>query len=194
MNIVDLNKWMELFAAKVNEHKDYLNDLDREIGDSDHGTNIDRGMSAAMDSLQSKNPETISDAFKLIGMALISKVGGASGPLYGSAFIEMAKKSATSEDLNEILEAGLSGVVNRGKAVIGDKTMVDTWTLVLAQLKEHTLTLDYIDSIKDHTKDIQARKGRASYLGERSIGHIDPGATSSIYLFQAMLEAGINYE
>lgn len=194
MNIIELKKWMELFAAKVNENKDYLNDLDREIGDSDHGTNIDRGMAAAIVALDTKDPQTISDGFKLIGMSLISKVGGASGPLYGSAFVEMAKKAAVSEDLYEILEAGLAGIVNRGKASVGDKTMVDTWTLVLERLKAHDLTLDYLESIKEHTKDLQAHKGRASYLGERSIGHIDPGATSSIYLFQAMLEAGVNYE
>lgn len=194
MNIIELKKWMDLFAAKVNENKDYLNDLDREIGDSDHGTNIDRGMAAAIVALDTKDPQTISEGFKLIGMSLISKVGGASGPLYGSAFVEMAKKAAVSEDLYEILEAGLAGIVNRGKASVGDKTMVDTWTLVLERLKAHDLTLDYLESIKEHTKDLQAHKGRASYLGERSIGHIDPGATSSIYLFQAMLEAGVNYE
>lgn len=194
MNIETVHKWMNLFAKKVNENKDYLNDLDLAIGDSDHGTNIERGMSEALIALDIKQPQTLSDTFKLIGMTLISKVGGASGPLYGSAFIEMSKISKESSNTQTILEAGLAGIINRGKASMNDKTMVDTWSLVLSSLKDNTLSLSYLDSIADYTKDLQAHKGRASYLGERSIGHIDPGACSSIYLFQAMLEAGVANE
>lgn len=182
-------KWMELFSEKILANKAYLSDLDTPIGDGDHGNNMARGVEAIQTTLNEKNPETVSDLFKLVAMALMSKVGGASGPLYGTAFLEMSKKSKETDDPAEIISAGLAGIEKRGGAAPGDKTMIDVWAPVSEALKEQNLTKNLIDSAVDKTKDIQARKGRASYVGERSIGHIDPGAMSSGYLFTSLLEA-----
>jgi dihydroxyacetone kinase-like protein len=124
-------------------------------------------------------------------MTLISKVGGASGPLYGSAFMGMTKASMKSEDIVEILEAGLADIQKRGKAEVGEKTMVDVWAPTIEALKNNELTIEKVQSFAENTKDIKATKGRASYLGERSIGHIDPGSMSSSYLFEAMIEVGV---
>lgn len=183
--------WLHLFADKVSENNQYLSDLDSAIGDGDHGTNMARGTTAVIDALEEKQPETVTDIFKLTAMTLISKVGGASGPLYGSAFMGMTKASMQTDDLQQILASGLDEIQKRGKAVAGEKTMVDVWVPVVSALKENTLTADSITQFAEATKELQATKGRASYLGERSVGHIDPGAVSSSYLFSTMLEAGV---
>lgn len=124
-------------------------------------------------------------------MTLVSKVGGASGPLYGSAFINMAKIAKETNDIGEILASGLEGIQKRGHAEAGEKTMVDEWIPVIEAIKNNTLSIDKIDEALNSTKDMKATKGRASYLGDRSVGHIDPGAQSSAYLFEALLEAGV---
>lgn len=124
-------------------------------------------------------------------MTLVSKVGGASGPLYGSAFMGMAKAAKDSDDLVTILEAGRDGIRKIGKSDRGEKTMLDMWFPVIEALKENKLTAEAIASFAEETKEIKATKGRASYLGERSIGHLDPGAVSSQYLFETMLEAEV---
>ena len=182
-------KWMTLFNQKVQEEKDYLSELDGPIGDGDHGANLARGMAAALEALNSTDPQSAAEAFKAVSMALISKVGGASGPLYGSAFMGMMKAEQAGQDLAGVLEAGLDMIVKRGHAQVGEKTMVDVWSPVVEAVKKDQLTNDFIDQAVLSTKDIVATKGRASYVGERSIDHIDPGSQSSGLLFKALLEA-----
>ncbi|RVU70671.1 MULTISPECIES: dihydroxyacetone kinase subunit DhaL [Lactobacillus] len=187
LTVDTLTVWMDKFGNKIGENKQYLSDLDTPIGDGDHGFNMDRGMTAVKEKLSSK-PENVTDGLKNIAMALISTVGGASGPLYGTAFLEMAKKSSSTTDLGELLDAALKGIEMRGGANPGDKTMVDVWDKLVPEVKDGTLTEDKITAAVEATKDMVAKKGRASYLGERSKGHIDPGSQSSGYLFEAMLE------
>lgn len=182
-------KWMTLFNQKVQEEKDYLSELDGPIGDCDHGANLARGMAAALEALNSTEPQSAAEVFKAVSMALISKVGGASGPLYGSAFMGMMKAEQAGQDLAGVLEAGLDMIVKRGHAQVGEKTMVDVWSPVVEAVKKDQLTNDFIEQAVLSTKDIVATKGRASYVGERSIGHIDPGSQSSGLLFKALLEA-----
>lgn len=182
-------KWITLFNQKVQEEKDYLSELDGPIGDGDHGANLARGMAAALEALNSTEPQSAAEIFKAVSMALISKVGGASGPLYGSAFMGMMKAEQAGQDLAGVLEAGLDMIVKRGHAQVGEKTMVDVCSPVVEAVKKNQLTNDFIDQAVLSTKDIVATKGRASYVGERSIGHIDPGSQSSGLLFKALLEA-----
>lgn len=182
-------KWITLFNQKVQEEKDYLSELDGPIGDGDHGANLARGMAAAVEALNSTEPQSAAEVFKAVSMALISKVGGASGPLYGSAFMGMMKAEQAGQDLAGVLEAGFDMIVKRGHAQVGEKTMVDVWSPVVEAVKKNQLTNDFIDQAVLSTKDIVATKGRASYVGERSIGHIDPGSQSSGLLFKALLEA-----
>lgn len=183
-------QWMKLFAEKIEANKAYLSDLDTPIGDGDHGNNMARGMVAVQEAFKSKNPTDVTSALKLVAMSLISKVGGAAGPLYGTAFLEMAKLSTSTNDLGLLTEAAVNGIKKRGGANAGDKTMVDVWLVAVPALKENNLTAKQIEEAVQSTKDMEAKKGRASYLGERSIGHLDPGSVSSGYLFQALLEAG----
>lgn len=183
-------QWMKLFAEKIEANKTYLSDLDTPIGDGDHGNNMARGMAAVQEAFRSKNPTDVTSALKLVAMSLISKVGGAAGPLYGTAFLEMAKLSTSTNDLGLLTEAAVNGIKKRGGANAGDKTMVDVWLVAVPALKENSLTAKQIEEAVQSTKDMEAKKGRASYLGERSIGHLDPGSVSSGYLFQALLEAG----
>ncbi|HEL9605682.1 TPA: dihydroxyacetone kinase subunit L [Streptococcus suis] len=183
--------WMETFNKKIQENKDYLSELDSPIGDGDHGGNMARGMAAVMQELSVKDYETADQVFKVVAIQLLSKVGGASGPLYGSAFMGITKASQAGADLADTLQAGLDMIQKRGKAELGEKTMVDVWIPVIAALRESQLTTEIIHKAFQGTKDIVATKGRASYVGERSIGHIDPGSFSSGLLFEAMLEAGL---
>lgn len=180
-----------IFQKKIEEKKAYLSELDTPIGDGDHGNNMSRGMTAVVESLQEKNPQTLTDVFKVTAMALISKVGGASGPLYGTAMMEMGKAAATTDDPATIIAAGLAGIEKRGNSQPGEKTMLDLWAPALSAIKENKLTTAVLEEAAEKTKDIQATKGRASYVGERSVGHIDPGAMSSCYLFEALIEAGV---
>ncbi|WP_105117296.1 dihydroxyacetone kinase subunit DhaL [Streptococcus suis] len=183
--------WMEKFNEKIQTNKDYLSQLDSPIGDGDHGGNMARGMAAVMQELSDKDYDSADQVFKVVAMQLLSKVGGASGPLYGSAFMGISKASQTDTDLADVLQAGLDMIQKRGKAELGEKTMVDVWVPVIAALRENQLTTEIIHKAVQGTKDIAATKGRASYVGERSIGHIDPGSFSSGLLFEAMLEAGL---
>ena len=193
MKINNVIEWMHLFANKVAENKDYLSELDTPIGDGDHGANMYKGTQAVIETLDNKNLTTVSDAFKLIGMTLVSKVGGASGPLYGSAFMGMSQVE-DNQPLSAYIKQGLAMIQKRGKAEVGEKTMIDVWDPVIKAIENETLTEAEIMSFAQDTKDILATKGRASYLKERSLGHIDPGAMSSAYLFITMMEAGINHE
>lgn len=188
LTVDNLIEWINNFSQKVNEHKDYLSELDTPIGDGDHGNNMARGVNAVQESLNNKKPAELTDAFKQVAMALISKVGGASGPLYGTAFLEMAKKSKETTDLGKLFTAANAGVKKRGGAKVGDKTMVDVFETLAEKLTQGPLEQSEIDEAVESTKDLVAKKGRASYLGERSVGHLDPGAMSSGYLFSALIE------
>ena len=181
-------RWLLNFHRKVTENKAYLSDLDQAIGDGDHGSNMARGTEAVKDKLESVTEDSLEVVLKQAAMALISKVGGASGPLYGSAFMAMAKTAKETSELSALIEAGLDGIKHRGKADVGDKTMVDMWQPVATALREDTLSLATIDQALREVKPLKAKKGRASYVGERSIGALDPGAVSSGYLFTALIE------
>lgn len=184
-------KWMQLFAEKIQDNKELLSELDTPIGDGDHGGNMARGMAAVMEQLNGKEFASPDEVFKIVSMQLLSKVGGASGPLYGSAFMGLSKSTQAGASLADSLQAGLDMIQKRGKAVVGEKTMVDVWTPIIADIRAGQLSLDSIRRAVANTKDLQATKGRASYLGERSIGHIDPGSYSSGLLFEALMEAGL---
>lgn len=190
MDIKIAKAWMTSFNDKIQENKDYLSELDTPIGDGDHGSNMARGMAAVMEALDQSEPATTADLFKLVSMQLLSKVGGASGPLYGSAFMGMTKAEQAGVDLPGLIEAGLEMIQKRGKATTNEKNMVDVWAGVLDALKENKLNAAVIDQLVQASKDMKAIKGRASYVGERSIGHIDPGSSSSGLLFKALLEVG----
>ena len=191
--------WVREFASSVSAARDELTKLDQAIGDGDHGANLSRGMTAVTDTLTGDTP---GDVLKLVGRTLISKVGGASGPLYGTAFRETAKALGDAAEVDDAtfataLRAGLDGIVRLGKAEEGDKTMVDAWLPALAALDAavgsgSSLADAAAEAAKaaaagtEATIPMQARKGRASYLGPRSVGHQDPGATSSTMLFAAL--------
>lgn len=179
--------WLKAFNEKIQEHKDYLSELDTPIGDGDHGANMARGMEFVMSAIEEKNPASAADALKLTAMQLLSHVGGASGPLYGSAFLGMSMKADASTE--EMLEAGLQQIQKRGHAEVGEKTMVDLWSPAIEAMCEGNLTPDAIETLVEATGPMRATKGRASYTGDRSIGHIDPGACSSGYLMTSLLEA-----
>lgn len=181
-------------GAKIEENKDFLTDLDREIGDADHGINMARGFHAVAEKL-TPDSDDIGAALKKTGMTLLSKVGGASGPLYGTAYMEAAKIAAgkneiTAEEFGEMLAAAIAGIQKRGKAVRGEKTMLDAlmpaydaYMAAIGEGKDLAAGLDAaVEAAREgveFTKTIIATKGRASYLGERSLGHQDPGATSA---------------
>ncbi|MGT2809178.1 dihydroxyacetone kinase subunit L [Streptococcus iniae] len=190
MDVTKTLKWISLFNDKIVANKDYLSELDTPIGDGDHGGNMARGMAAVMAGIEGKEFSDSSEILKIVAMQLLSKVGGASGPLYGSAFMGMAKADVDASPA-QLLSAGLDMIKKRGKAVLGEKTMVDVWEPMIAKLEEGDVTSDDVMSLALATKDIVATKGRASYVGERSVGHIDPGSYSSALLFLAMIEAGV---
>ncbi len=196
--------WLKKTAEVLNENKEYLTELDSPIGDADHGINMDRGFKKVMEKLPTVTNKDIGNILKTTGMTLLSSVGGASGPLYGTFYMRggmavMAKEELSNEDLYKMLQAGVDGVVQRGRAVPEDKTMIDAWTPAMNALKtaveagDDTVTAleKSVAAAERGMKDtipMQARKGRASYLGERSIGHQDPGATSSYLILNALLE------
>lgn len=197
--------WLQRCAAVLEENRDYLTQLDAAIGDADHGVNMDRGFKAAMTKLASLDTQDIGAVFKTVGMALVSTVGGAGGPLYGTFFLQLGVKTAgqqelTPQDWAEALEAAVNGVIARGQARPGDKTMVDA---LLPALEAYKAALDEGVSFPEAlarsaaaaeegmkaTIPMVAKKGRASYLGERSAGHQDPGATSSYLILRAAAES-----
>jgi phosphoenolpyruvate---glycerone phosphotransferase subunit DhaL len=207
--VLDVNwavKWLTLSAQAMAEHRVELIELDRAIGDSDHGENMDRGFQAVLDKLAEAPPQTPGAALKLTAMTLMSKVGGAAGPLYGTAFLRAATALGDSAEIDPAawataLAAARDGIVARGKAESGDKTMVDAWTpAVEAAQKAATdgggdvLTVlvaaaEAAEAGAVATDPMVARKGRASYLGERSAGHRDPGAASSALILRAAVGA-----
>lgn len=191
LNTTNVLNWLNQFAELIEKNKAYLSELDTPIGDGDHGNNMSRGVCAMQSQLTNTAISSVADIFKITAMALMSNIGGASGPLYGSAFMAMAKAAQDTTDLTKIIHAGLDGIAKRGKAQIGEKTMLDVWQPVCNALVMESLTQQTIDEAVLSTKAMKASKGRASYLGERSIGHLDPGAVSSGYLFTTMLDSAI---
>ena len=205
IDVATLDRWVRGFADAVTENKDYLTQLDSAIGDADHGANMARGMAAAVAALDGKPPATAAGLLKQVGMTLVSTVGGASGPLYGTFFLRMATAAGEVDALDaptfaKALRAGLEGVVARGKAEPGDKTMFDALAPAVdaldAALAAGTPLAEALRATaaaaadgRDATVPMLARKGRASYLGERSVGHQDPGATSTTLLLEAAAAA-----
>jgi dihydroxyacetone kinase-like protein len=199
-------KTKELFlktADLIIENKNYLTELDAAIGDGDHGVNLARGFKKLKEKLEAENFENRNEIFKLTAMTLISNVGGASGPLYGTAFLNISKVISNQEldldDLIEVSEEAIAGIQKRGKAEAGEKTMLDTIIPASESLKnsrESNLDLNTaLDNClqaaeegMENTIEMQATKGRASYLGERSIGHQDPGATSAYLMIKTFIE------
>ena len=215
-----LQEWVREFARRVAVQRDLLTDLDAAIGDADHGTNLDRGLTAVVAALDATLPAGAAPALKTTGMTLVSTVGGASGPLYGTLFLRMAAALAADGDpgtggdpgtdgdgtpvepgrLAAALRAGVDGLAARGRAAPGDKTMIDALVPACDALEAALADGELLpaalaaasraaDAGRDATTPLQARKGRASYLGERSIGHQDPGATSAALLVGALAGA-----
>jgi dihydroxyacetone kinase-like protein len=192
--------WIRRFADVVAEHRMELVRLDTAIGDGDHGTNMDRGMKKVVEKLDGADGGDIGADLKAVGMALVSSVGGAAGPLYGTLFLQMGTAAAGKDELDldgwaAAVEAGVKGVQSRGKAEPGDKTMIDALLPAVDALKQGgdigealQRSADAAEEGMKATIPMEARKGRASYLGPRSVGHQDPGATSSYLLLRTAAE------
>ena len=196
--------WLRLIDEGIMEQRGYLTELDSAIGDGDHGTNLARGAAATSSKVDAEKPEYLDELFRLVGMTLISSVGGASGPLYGTFFLRISLSVGHSQELTPVqladaLEAGVAGIVERGKPELGDKTMYDAMEPAVKAFRAGITKGNIASAVAsaalaaasgmDATAALVARKGRASYLGERSVGHIDPGAASSALMFSALAEA-----
>jgi phosphoenolpyruvate---glycerone phosphotransferase subunit DhaL len=205
VNLALLTGWVREYARVIGENAQYLTDLDAAVGDADHGINMERGMTAVVGALDESAPADMAALCKQVGMTLVKSVGGASGPLYGTFFLRMAGAVGSGDAVDaagfaKALRAGVEGVVQRGRAEAGDKTMFDALAPALdaldaaiasgsgldAALTEATVAAE---SGRDATESMVARKGRASYLGQRSVGHIDPGAASAAMLIAAAASA-----
>lgn len=193
--------WIDRLESVYIENKEYLTELDSAIGDADHGINMARGFTAAKKALGENPPEDIGAALKAVSMTLIKTVGGASGPLFGTFFLKAATTATGQSEIDTdgveaLFEEGINGIKQRGKAEVGDKTMIDAWEPALAALKERhaagATVKEMLDAAvtaaekgRDATIPLVARKGRASYLGDRSKDHQDPGATSAVLMLVA---------
>ena len=197
-------RWIELAAADIAEQRDYLVDLDRAIGDGDHGENMDRGFKAAVEALGQAQPASVAEVLKTVAKTLMSTVGGAAGPLYGTAFLRASKAAGDGEldgaGVAAVIAGALDGIQARGKATTGEKTMVDAWTPALEAARaaaesgsDSAAVLEAAATAAEAgaaaTEPMRATKGRASYLGERSIGHLDPGAVSTSLILRAAARA-----
>lgn len=205
MNEEQFIRWIKAYAKIIEEQKEQLTDLDREIGDGDHGVNMNRGFAAVEKKLESAPAGGLGGIAKLVASTLISTVGGASGPLYGTFFLKMAitlgaKNEVSGEDLQKAMEAGVQGIKTLGKSDEGEKTMLDTLCPALKALGQalseskstaeaFAIAAEAAKSGMEATIPMLAKKGRASYLGERSVGHQDPGATSAYFLIKTAAEA-----
>jgi dihydroxyacetone kinase-like protein len=192
-------------ASAMEEHRKHLTQLDSAVGDGDHGNNMHRGFQAALERLEGSDPQTPTDALKAVSMALVNKVGGAAGPLYGTAFLRASTALSSKEDLSPedvagALEAALGGIKQRGKAEVGDKTIVDALEPAVGAAKEVASSGGSAGEVfraaaeaagegAEATVSLTARRGRASYLGPRSAGHMDPGARSTYLLLDAAARA-----
>jgi phosphoenolpyruvate---glycerone phosphotransferase subunit DhaL len=202
ITIDQLTGWLRRFHQQVIKNQAELTELDSAIGDADHGINMARGMAAVIDKLDGEQPARVNDLFKTVAMTLVMSVGGASGPLYGTFFLRFGGAVSSVAELDTAalatgLHAGRAGIVERGKAELGDKTMIDALSPALDAMETViknggdlaaavTAARDAAAAGRDATLPMVARKGRASYLGERSAGHVDPGAASMSLLFDAL--------
>jgi len=203
VSVEEFTSWLRQFAAIIHENARLLTELDSAIGDADHGVNMDRGMKAVVGVLDGQEFEQPEALFKKVGMTLVSTVGGASGPLYGTFFLRLGGamqglEKVSAEQLGRALRAGVEGIVSRGKAEVGDKTMVDAWSPALDAYDAAVgdglaAALNAAATAaaqgRDESTALVARKGRASYLGERSANHQDPGATSTTMLLESAATA-----
>jgi dihydroxyacetone kinase-like protein len=201
VDAADLSGWVHEFGRLVADHKEYLTELDAAIGDADHGINMNRGLTAVASALTASPPANPAALFRQVGMTLVSTVGGAAGPLFGTFFLRLGTALGDGADIDPAtfavgLRAGLDGVVARGRAEAGDKTMYDALAPAVDALDRALAdgqdlgrglraALDAAEAGRDATIPMLARKGRASYLGERSVGHQDPGATTVALLVAA---------
>lgn len=195
--------WTALAAESAHSHREELTALDRAIGDADHGENLDRGYTAVQAAFEQALPQDPVQTFKTVAMTLMSKVGGASGPLLGTAYLRMSMKASAEmgpQEIADMIEAANAGIQARGKATEGEKTMVDAWALASRAAQAAVdagadpagvlqAAAEAAAAGAEATKPMVATKGRASYLGERSAGHLDPGAVSTSYLLQAAAKA-----
>jgi phosphoenolpyruvate---glycerone phosphotransferase subunit DhaL len=204
VSYTQVSDWIRAFAAEVAENKEYLTELDSAIGDADHGINMNRGMQAVLGKMDAAESGDIGALLKNVGMTLISTVGGAGGPLYGTLFLQMGSSAAGKSDLSgddwaDALAAGVAGVQRRGKAELGDKTMIDALVPAVEAVRSALADGSTLDEALRRSAEaaqegmtatipLVARKGRASYLGERSADHQDPGATSSWLLLRTAAE------
>ncbi|GAA4446985.1 dihydroxyacetone kinase subunit DhaL [Phytohabitans houttuyneae] len=203
MDVALARSWIIEVSAAVTEQADYLTQLDSAIGDADHGVNLKRGFTAAVAALEGADPKTVGDVLVKTGTTLVSKVGGAAGPLYGTAFRAIGKalpadsSTVDAAELGAALRAGLAAVQKLGAAVPGDKTIVDAYGPAVAAFEKAAddgltaaarAAADAAAEGMRATTELHARKGRASYLGPRSVGHQDPGATSTWLIFQALAD------
>ena len=199
LSVADLAAWVRRSAALIAEHAEELTELDAAIGDADHGANMKRGLAAAAEAVQTGSFTSADALLKKVGTTLVSTVGGASGPLYGTFFLRAGGAVAGMEALDAqalagALEAGVGGIAARGRATTGEKTMLDAWSPALEALRAQPddLAVGVAAAVRaaaegrEATKPMVATKGRASYLGERSVGHIDPGAASTVLLLTAL--------
>lgn len=203
LSVAWADAWIRGAHAVLAEHRMELIDLDRAIGDGDHGENMDRGFKAVVAKLDEGGVADVQGVLKIVASTLMSKVGGAAGPLYGTAFLRAAKAVEGDVDANgvaDLIAGALDGIVSRGKATTGEKTMVDAWTPALEAARAAAASgATAAEALRaaataaaegaEATIPLQATKGRASYLGERSIGHKDPGATSTAYILNAAADA-----
>ncbi|MFG6147875.1 dihydroxyacetone kinase subunit DhaL [Halobacillus sp. B23F22_1] len=196
LHVQDVITWMNKTNERLQNNKEYLTSLDQAVGDGDHGINMARGFNEVVQKLEGADYETVSDALKDVAMTLMSKVGGAAGPLYGTAFLKLStslkgKDSIDQEPFKAGLEEALAGMKQRGKSEEGEKTLVDVWSPVIEAFTNNFNPDDLVETAQtamEKTKDMKATKGRASYLGDRSIGHLDPGSVSSFYLFESLAD------
>ncbi|QKY69905.1 dihydroxyacetone kinase subunit DhaL [Lentibacillus sp. CBA3610] len=207
LNAQDVVAWIEISNEYIQANKEYLTTLDQKIGDGDHGINMARGFQEAAAKIAEQNYTSGSDVLKDTAMTLMSKIGGASGPLFGTAFLKLSTAVKGHDPLDHEtftngLEEAVNGIKQRGKATEGEKTLVDVWSQMVDHFKQEAdFNADKIaeeaKAAMERTTDMTATKGRAAYFKERSVGHVDPGSASSYYIFQALADVikkeGINH-
>mgnify|MGYP001228268308 FL=1 len=199
LNIENIKSWMECTKEKIEANQQYLTKLDQAIGDGDHGVNMTRGFREVLVKINETNYDSVSELMKDIAMTILSKVGGAAGPLYGTAFLKLSlhwqgEKSINCTTFSEGLRKALEEMKRRGRTERGEKTMVDVWEAVVQYVERaepietNQLRIVAKEAV-EKTKEMIGTKGRAAYFKENTIGHIDPGAMSSYFLFESLCEA-----
>ncbi|SHM99602.1 dihydroxyacetone kinase subunit DhaL [Gracilibacillus kekensis] len=196
LTVEQTKQWMQEIQKRMEANKEQLTALDQAIGDGDHGINMARGFNEVVNKIDDTEYDSVADVLKSAAMTLTAKVGGASGPLYGTAFLKMSMalqdKEVNQQNFKEAIDAALAGIKMRGNAEFGEKTMYDVWYQVAEFLASENVE-DWEEMIEacqatiEDTREMVATKGRASYLKERTLGHVDPGSMSSFYIFEALV-------